>query len=131
MKNLYKIFLCVSVLSVLAVLVMLIIGYRAEVGLLAVIFFLTFAVGIALIIAGILHNTFGYLGARLVGMDEKSCRTIAIEVGLQNGGLAQGFSLKMGKIGTMGLAAIVFGTWMNISGSVLANWWRRRPVMEN
>lgn len=131
MKNLYKIFLCVSVLSVLAVLVMLIIGYRAEVGLLAVIFFLTFAVGIALIIAGILHNTFGYLGARLFGMDEKSCRTIAIEVGLQNGGLAQGFSLKMGKIGTMGLAAIVFGTWMNISGSVLANWWRRRPVMEN
>ena len=93
------------------------------------------AVGIALIIAGILHNTlgyiFGYWGARLFRMDEKSCRTIAIEVGLQNGGLAQGISLDMGKIGTMGLAAIVFGTWMNISGSMLANWWRRKIAREN
>lgn len=91
-------------------------------------------VGFALIFAGILHNTlgyiFGYWGARVFRMDEKSCRTIAIEVGLQNGGLAQGISLEMGKIGTMGLASIVFGTWMNISGSSLANWWRGRPVRD-
>ena len=88
--------------------------------------------GIALVIAAILHNTLGYLfgywGSRITGLDEKSCRTIAIEVGLQNGGLASGIALSMGKVATMGLAPAVFGPWMNISGSALANYWRSKPV---
>jgi len=36
----------------------------------------------------------------------------------------------MGKLGTVGLAAAVFSPWMNISGSILANYWQRRPVAE-
>jgi BASS family bile acid:Na+ symporter len=32
----------------------------------------------------------------------------------------------MGKLGTVGLAAAIFQPWMNISGSVLANYWRKR-----
>jgi BASS family bile acid:Na+ symporter len=32
----------------------------------------------------------------------------------------------MGKLGTMGLAAAIFSPWMNLSGSVLANYWRKR-----
>ena len=91
-------------------------------------------IGIALIFAAILHNTlgyfFGYWGARLFRLDQRSCRTIAIEVGLQNGGLASGIALEMGKVATMGLAPAVFGPWMNISGSALANWWRSRPVKD-
>ncbi len=90
--------------------------------------------GIALVIAAILHNTlgyiFGYWGSRLFRLDEKSCRTVAIEVGLQNGGLASGIALSMGKVATIGLAPAVFGPWMNISGSALANWWRSRPVKD-
>ena len=90
--------------------------------------------GVALIFAAIIHNTlgyvFGYWGCRLIRMDEKSSRTIAIEVGLQNGGLASGIALSMGKIATTGLAPAVFGPWMNISGSMLANWWRSRPVKD-
>ena len=58
----------------------------------------------------------------------QSARTVAIEVGLQNGGMASGLAGAMGKLGTVGLAAAVFSPWMNISGSLLANWWRRRPV---
>ena len=92
-------------------------------------------VGVALVMAAILHNTlgyiFGYWGSRLFRLDEKSCRTIAIEVGLQNGGLASGIALSMGKVATMGLAPAVFGPWMNISGSALANWWRSRPVTDD
>jgi BASS family bile acid:Na+ symporter len=34
----------------------------------------------------------------------------------------------MGKLATVGLAAAVFSPWMNISGSLLANHWSRRPV---
>jgi BASS family bile acid:Na+ symporter len=57
-------------------------------------------------------------------MDEKSCRTIALEVGMQNGGLASGIALQMGKVATVGLAPAVFGPMMNITGSSLATYWR-------
>ena len=39
-----------------------------------------------------------------------------------------GIAGSMGKLGTVGLAAAVFSPWMNISGSILANYWRRKPV---
>ncbi|HLR31175.1 MAG TPA: bile acid:sodium symporter family protein [Fodinibius sp.] len=90
------------------------------------------AIGGLLIMAAIIHNAagylFGYWGARLLGMDEKACRTIALEVGMQNGGMASGLAAEMGKIATVGLAPAVFGPWMNISGSTLANWWRRKAL---
>ena len=53
---------------------------------------------------------------------------MAFEVGLQNGGMASGLAGAMGKLGTVGLAAAIFSPWMNISGSVLANYWRKRPA---
>lgn len=91
-------------------------------------------VGMFLFIASVIHNAagyfFGYWFSRLFGMDKNSSRTIAFEVGLQNGGMASGIAGSMGKLGTVGLAAAVFSPWMNISGSILANYWRRRPVEE-
>ena len=87
------------------------------------------AIGVTLVLAAVIHNfagyLFGYWGCRLARMDEESCRTIAIEVGMQNGGLASGIAVEMGKVATVGLAPAVFGPWMNISGSALANYWRR------
>jgi BASS family bile acid:Na+ symporter len=89
-------------------------------------------VGLLLFMASVIHNAagyfFGYWFSRLFGMDKNSSRTIAFEVGLQNGGMASGIAGSMGKLGTVGLAAAVFSPWMNISGSILANYWRRRPV---
>jgi BASS family bile acid:Na+ symporter len=88
--------------------------------------------GLLLMVAVVLHNSagllLGYWGGRLLGMDERDSRTLAIEVGMQNGGLAGGIAVEMGRAGTMGLAAAVFSSWHNISGSVLANWWRNRPT---
>jgi BASS family bile acid:Na+ symporter len=90
------------------------------------------SIGMALVFAAILHNTagylFGYWGCRALRMDETTCRTIAIEVGMQNGGLASGIAAELGRAATLGLAPAVFGPWMNISGSLLANWWRDRPI---
>ncbi len=87
-------------------------------------------IGFLLILACLLHNTTGYfLGywiCKLARMDEASCRTIALEVGMQNGGLASGIALQMGKVATVGLAPAVFGPMMNITGSSLATWWRRK-----
>jgi len=87
-------------------------------------------VGLLLLIASLLHNltgyTLGYFFAWLSGMPERDRRTIAFEVGMQNGGLASGLALQMGKLATVGLAPAIFGPLMNITGSILANWWRRR-----
>jgi BASS family bile acid:Na+ symporter len=63
-------------------------------------------------------------------MSEKDCRTICIEVGMHYGGLASGIAKEMGKIATLGLAAAVFGPLMNITGSILASYWHRRPPEE-
>ncbi len=89
-------------------------------------------VGGLLLIIAVLHNGFGYLlgywAACAGGLDKASCRAVAIEVGMQNGGMAAGLAGAMGKLATVGLAATVFGSWMNISGSILATYWKRRPT---
>ncbi len=86
------------------------------------------AVGPLLFIACLLHNVIGFIlgywGGRLSGLREQDCRTIAIEVGLQNAGLASGLAMAMGKVGTLGLPAAIFGPVMNINGSALANYWK-------
>jgi BASS family bile acid:Na+ symporter len=87
-------------------------------------------VGPLLIVATLIHNLSGYFlgywSSRLLRMKEQDCRTIALEVGLQNGGLASGLALAMGKLSTVGLAPAIFGPLMNITGSSLALWWRNR-----
>lgn len=87
-------------------------------------------VGPLLFLAAVLHNAAGYFlgywGGRLIRMDEQACRTIALEVGMQNGGLATGIAANMGMASTVGLAPAIFGPWMDVSGSALANWWRNR-----
>ncbi len=81
-----------------------------------------------------IHNTsgyvFGYGLARLWGLNKNSARAIAFEVGMQNGGMASGIAGGMGKLGTVGLASAVFSPWMNITGSILAYYWKKRPVPE-
>ncbi len=90
------------------------------------------AVGGLLLLAAVIHNTLGYvLGywmSRALGVDRTAARTVAFEVGLQNGGMATGIASSLDKLGTMGLAAAVFSPWMNISGSILANYWRKRST---
>jgi BASS family bile acid:Na+ symporter len=92
-------------------------------------------VGGLLFLAAVIHNTagfcFGYGLSRVMGLDRTSARTVAMEVGLQNGGMATGLASSMGKLATVGLAAAIFSPWMNVSGSILANYWRRRPVPED
>jgi BASS family bile acid:Na+ symporter len=50
---------------------------------------------------------------------------------MQNGGLASGLALQMGKIATVGLAPAIFGPLMNVTGSALASWWRSKPPKED
>jgi BASS family bile acid:Na+ symporter len=86
-------------------------------------------VGLSLLFVVVLHNLggyfFGFRLAKLFGMNEQDSRTIALEVGLQNGGLASGLANQMGKLATVGLAPALFGPIMNVTGSLLAGWWGR------
>ncbi|MDC0325136.1 bile acid:sodium symporter family protein [bacterium] len=89
-------------------------------------------IGIALVAVSIMHNAAGYMlgyfGARLARLDESTCRTVSIEVGLQNGGMATALAINTLKDPLAALAPAIFGPWMNISGSMLASWWATRPT---
>ena len=91
-------------------------------------------VGPLLILACFIHNimgyTLGFWAAKALRMPERDCRTIALEVGLQNAGLGSGLALAMGKLSTVGLAPAIFSPIMNSSGSTLALWWRARTKEE-
>ena len=88
-------------------------------------------VGGLIILATLLHNLFGYFlgywSGRLLKFNERDCRTIAFEVGMQNGGLASALASKISANPAVALAPAIFGPWMNITGSVLSSWWHNRP----
>lgn len=92
-------------------------------------------VGGVLVLCTLIHNLSGYVlgywSARALKLPEQDCRTVAIEVGLQNGGLASGIALQMGKVATVGLAPALFGPIMNITGSLLASWWSKKPTVDS
>ena len=86
-------------------------------------------VGLMLVGAVMLHNGIGllagYLIPRLAGQDPITARTLAIETGMQNSGLAVALALKyFGPLAA--LPGALFSIWHNLSGAVLAAFWRRR-----
>ncbi len=92
------------------------------------------AAGVAIVAAAVMHNTIGYLSGywlvrlvgRFVGMGETEARTVAIEVGMQNGGMAGALAIGVLGSAVAALPANVFSIWMNFSGSVLASHWSRK-----
>lgn len=92
-------------------------------------------IGPQLILFVLIHNLTGYLlgysCGRIFRMSERDCRTMAIEVGMQNGGLASGIAKEMGKLATVGLAPAIFGPLMNVTGSLLASYWQHKPLADS
>lgn len=111
----------VSVIAILLIISAVVAGSHASIA----------KVGPTLFVAVILHNGFGllggYWGGRLLRFDESVCRTLALEVGMQNSGLAAA----LGNLYFSPLAALpgaLFSVWHNVSGSLLAGFWSRRPT---
>ncbi len=82
--------------------------------------------GLLIVVVVILHNLCGYgLGfaiGKVLKLDMAKCKAVAIEVGMQNSGLAT--SLAGTHFAAYPLATIpgaVFSVWHNISGAVFAN----------
>jgi BASS family bile acid:Na+ symporter len=86
-------------------------------------------VGLALFGAAACHNalgyTLGYSGGRLFGFNRRDSRTIALEVGIQNGGMATSLAFNVLKSPVVAMGSAVFGPWSAVTSSVLASWWRR------
>jgi BASS family bile acid:Na+ symporter len=85
------------------------------------------ASGVATVV--VLHNTIGLLGGYWLpcwlGRDKRECRTLAIEVGMQNSGLAVALAVHYFSA-TAALPGALFSIWHNLSGSLLAGIWRRQ-----
>jgi BASS family bile acid:Na+ symporter len=90
-----------------------------------------FSAGLLVLAAVILHNGLGYaLGygaARLFKLPVPARRTAAIEVGMQNSGLAAGLA-RTYLTPEAALPAAIFSVWHNVSGAALAAYWRRRDA---
>ena len=85
--------------------------------------------GIVILLAVILHNGLGlglgYLIAKSTRQDVKSCRAIAIEVGMQNSGLGAVLAHTHFSPATA-LPSAIFSIWHNISGAILASIWIKK-----
>lgn len=81
-----------------------------------------------------LHNlggmACGYAAAKAFRCSPAICRTLAIEVGMQNSGLAAALAVKYFSA-TAALPGALFSIWHNLSGSALAAWWNRAPAQES
>lgn len=89
--------------------------------------------GLVVLAVVIVHNglglALGYFGAKGLKVGEKAARTTAIEVGMQNSGLAA----TLGATYFTPEAAVpgaVFSVWHNVSGSALAAFFQRRPITD-
>lgn len=80
-------------------------------------------------IAVCLHNMMGLIAGYgipwLLKYDAQSCRTVCIEVAMQNSGLSVALAIKYFSI-SAALPGAIFSIWHNISGSLLALYWRRK-----
>lgn len=88
-----------------------------------------FDVGLLMAAIVILHNVFGlalgYGMAKLFRLDSRKSRTVAIEVGMQNSGMAASLAVLYFNPAAA-IPGAIFSVWHNISGSIVANFFSRR-----
>ncbi len=81
------------------------------------------------LLAVCLHNilglVFGYSIPKILKYDERTCRTVCIEVAMQNSGLSVALAIKHFSM-VAALPGALFSIWHNISGSLLALFWRTK-----
>lgn len=89
--------------------------------------------GLIVLLAVILHNglglALGYAFGKLTRQTETTARTMAIEVGMQNSGLAAGLAAQF-FTPVAGLPGAVFSVWHNLSGALLAGYFRRKDAKQ-
>lgn len=108
----------ISVFAIISIVTAVVAASAEKIAETALIIFLVVA----------LHNcigySFGYLLGKVFGMKLAQKKTLAIEIGMQNSGLAAALAAKLAATGAINpIAAVpgaVFSVWHNISGPILA-----------
>lgn len=73
----------------------------------------------------------GYTVPKVLRYPESICRTVSIEVGMQNGGMAAALARQHFPAMPLASAAAVFsGVMQNIIGGLAAAWWKRRACKD-
>ncbi len=73
----------------------------------------------------------GYFITKALRYPDSVARTVSIEVGMQNGGLAAALARQHFVTMPLAAAAAVFsGIMQNIIGAIIAAWWKRKPPAE-
>ena len=114
-----KVFPFISVLAIILIIGIIMALTQAQLHLVA----------LPVLTAVVWHNLAGLVAgfyiSKSLGFDERTCRTIAIEVGMQNSGL--GVALAKNYFSVLSaLPGAVFSVWHNISGSLIAGYWTRK-----
>lgn len=123
-KSISRVMPAVSVIAIVAIIAAVVAASKARL----------VTVGGLVLLAVVTHNLlgylFGYLSSRYIfRLSEVQSRTVAIEVGMQNSGLAAALAMKF-LTPVAALPGAVFSVWHNISGSILANYWGQRPTKD-
>ena len=79
----------------------------------------------AVCIHNLLGLIVGYWIPRSLKYDAQTCRTVCIEVAMQNSGLSVALAVKYFSVAAA-LPGAIFSIWHNISGSLLAFYWRSK-----
>ncbi len=108
----------VSVLAIATIIAIVVALNRSRLAVVAPVVLLAVALHNALGLAA------GFLGARLLRRDRRTTRTLAIEVGMQNSGLAVALALQYFPLAAA-LPGALFSVWHNLSGAALAAVWSR------
>ena len=87
--------------------------------------YLTWAVLLAIVLHNLLGMMVGYYIPRVLKYDTSICRTVSIEVGMQNSGLSVALAMKYFSVAAA-LPGAMFSIWHNVSGSTIASYWRQK-----
>ncbi len=86
-------------------------------------------VGFIIICSVMIHNLSGLLIGfwipRLLRYDNRTCRTLSIEVGMQNSGLSVALAIKHFST-VAAIPGAIFSIWHNLSGSFMAGYWNSK-----
>ena len=122
-KQVIRILPMISIIAI-CLIVMAVVSHNAE---------KIMATGLSIIAVVILHNLLGYLCGFGLGkclkLDLKKTKTLSIEIGMQNSGLAT--SLAGSAFPDLAMATVpgaIFSVWHNISGAILAGIYRKYYV---
>ncbi|TDU66628.1 BASS family bile acid:Na+ symporter [Prosthecobacter fusiformis] len=84
---------------------------------------------IAVLVLHLLGFILGYVVSKVFGYSDVIARTVSIEVGMQNGGMAAMLAKKHFAVHPLAAVPAVFSALMqNVLGALLAAYWRARPL---